>query len=80
VRLAEDVTAPAPLTFFLRASLAMGADGVPEARLTGRQGSNLLTSLARADALLEIDGPAPRVAAGTIVPALLLDGALVVAA
>lgn len=76
VRLAEAVTAPAPLTFFLRASLAPGADGMLEARLTGRQGSNLLTSMARADALLEIDGPRDQVPAGGIVPALVLDDAL----
>lgn len=76
VRLAEDIAVPAPLTFFLRASLASGADGMLEARLTGRQGSNLLTSMARADALLEIDGPSDHVPAGRIVPALLLDDAL----
>jgi molybdopterin molybdotransferase len=76
VRLAHDVSAPAALTFFLRASLTVAADGVLEASLTGRQGSNLATSMARAQALLEIDGPAERVPAGSLVPALLLDNAL----
>jgi molybdopterin molybdotransferase len=76
VRLAEDVSAPAPLSFFLRARLEVASDGVLDARLTGRQGSNLLTSMSRAQALLAIDGPAERVPAGTMVPALLLDGAL----
>jgi molybdopterin molybdotransferase len=80
VRLAESVSAPAPLTFYLRAAIHAGADGVLEARLSGRQGSNLLTSMARADALLQIDGPQASVPAGTMVPALLLDGALLAAA
>lgn len=76
VRLADDVSAPAPLTFFLRACLSVAGDGVLEARLTGRQGSNLLTSMSRAQALLRIEGPRDRVPAGHTVPALLLDGAL----
>jgi len=76
VRLAEDMAAPAPLTFYLRVCLERAADGVLEARLSGRQGSNLLTAMARADALATIDGPADRVPAGTLVPAVLLDHAL----
>ncbi len=76
VRLAEPVSAPAPLSFYLRARLNVASDGVLDARLTGSQGSNLLTSMSRAHALLAIEGPAPEVAAGTLVPAILLDGAL----
>ncbi len=76
VRLAEDVAAPAALSFYLRASLVLAADGVFEARLTGQQGSNLLTSMSRATALLVIEGPLAHVAAGTMVRALLLDHAL----
>ncbi len=80
VRLAEDVSAPTPLRHYLRATLAVTDDGVMEARSTGRQGSNLLTSMARAQALLEIDGPLERVPAGTMTRALLLDDALLVEA
>jgi len=76
VRLAEDMAAPAALTFYLRVRLERAADGMLEARLSGRQGSNLLTAMARADALVELDGPTERVAAGTLVPAILLDHAL----
>lgn len=76
VRLADDMAAPAALTFYLRVCLERAADGVLEARLSGRQGSNLLTSMARADALVEIEGPTDRVPAGTMVPAVLLDHAL----
>jgi molybdopterin molybdotransferase len=75
VRLAEEMQAGAPLTFFLRVRLAVGTDGVLEARLAGRQGSNLLTSMAHADALLRVEGPAT-LAAGTLQAALLLDHGL----
>jgi molybdopterin molybdotransferase len=79
VRVAEDMVAAAPLTFFLRVALTVGADGVLEARLAGRQGSNLLTSMARADALLRVDGPVT-LPAGTLHPVLLLDHGLLGAA
>jgi molybdopterin molybdotransferase len=80
VRLSETVSANAELTFYLRAELQVAHDGVLEARLIGGQGSNLLTSMSRANALLEIEGPVEHLAAGTMVPALLLDRALLVAA
>lgn len=80
VRLGEPVSASADLTFYLRAELQVAHDGVLEARLTGGQGSNLLTSMSRANALLEIEGPVEHLTAGTMVPALLLDRALLVAA
>ena len=54
VVLDEEVTIGAPLTHFLRAVLTTGDDGVPHARLTGPQGSGLLTSVARANALLVV--------------------------
>ncbi len=76
VRLAESVTAPAPLAYYLRATLEAAHDGVLDARLTGRQGSNLATSMARAQALLEIEGPVTELPTGTMVRAVLLDGAL----
>jgi molybdopterin molybdotransferase len=77
VRLGGDVAVPAALTYYLRAALTVAEDGALVARLSGRQGSNLLTSMARADALLEVSGPQERVPAGTTVSALLLDHALV---
>jgi molybdopterin molybdotransferase len=60
----------------LRATLEAAHDGVLDARLTGRQGSNLATSMARAQALLEIEGPVTELPTGTMVRAVLLDGAL----
>ena len=75
VVLEEDVSIGAPLTHFLRVVVTPAPDGLPRARLTGPQGSGLLTSMARADALLII--PLERygqgaVPAGTTVQALPL--------
>lgn len=77
VRVAERVTTSAALTHFLRAIVAPAADGVLEARLTGPQGSGLLTSMARANALLVVPETRQEVAAGEMARALLLgDDAL----
>jgi molybdopterin molybdotransferase len=77
VTLAESVRAAAPLTHFLRAMLAAQDDGRLAARLTGAQGSNLLTSMARADALLVVPEDVREAPPGTVLRALLLgDDAL----
>ena len=54
VTLAEEVSINAPLTHFLRAVLTPREGGAIDARLTGPQGSGLLTSMARANALLVV--------------------------
>jgi molybdopterin molybdotransferase len=54
VRAAERMSSTAKLTHFLRVTLEPAPDGVPLARLTGGQGSGILSSVARADALLVI--------------------------
>lgn len=71
VRLAEGVTISAPLTHLLRARIEHSADGMV-ARLTGPQGSGLLSSMARADALLIIPPDRTRLEAGDPVAALLI--------
>jgi molybdopterin molybdotransferase len=71
VRLLEAVTITAPLVHFLRADVRSGEDGFV-ARLTGPQGSGLLSSMARANALLVIPAERTRVEAGELVDALLL--------
>jgi molybdopterin molybdotransferase len=71
VRLAETVTIAAPLTHFLRAELSW-QDGELVARLTGPQGSGLLTSMARAGALLIVPPERARVEAGESLEALVL--------
>jgi molybdopterin molybdotransferase len=62
------------LRHFLRAVVEpAGPDGQLTARLTGPQGSGILTSMARANALLIVPEDRPAVAVGETLAALLLD-------
>ena len=77
VQLEEPVSIGAKLTHFLRAVVSAHPDGALTARLTGPQGSGILTSMARANALLIVPENRQRVDAGEILRALLLvDDAL----
>jgi molybdopterin molybdotransferase len=71
VRTREELTIAAPLTHFMRAIVEWTADG-PWATLTGPQGSGLLTSMERANALLIVPSDRPMVHAGETLRALLL--------
>ena len=71
VRLAESVTLSAALTHFLRAVVSE-ENGTLVARLTGPQGSGLLSSMARANALLVLPPEPARIEAGATVRAILL--------
>jgi molybdopterin molybdotransferase len=76
VRTLEDITLAAPLTHFFRAIIVWATDG-PVAHLTGPQGSGLLSSMARANALLIVPPERQVVRAGETLPAILLgDDAL----
>jgi molybdopterin molybdotransferase len=70
VRLAEPVTTKGPLTFFYRATLEREGNAWL-ARLTGPQGSGILTSMSEADALIRLpaDSSLPP---GTEVDAIVL--------
>jgi molybdopterin molybdotransferase len=72
VTLEEPVSIGARLTHFLRAVVTVGDDGRMTARLTGPQGSGILTSMATANALLIVPEERPRVDAGETLHALLL--------
>lgn len=72
VRLAEPVETAAGLTHFVRVVVSENA-GELTARLTGPQGSGLLTSMARADALLIVPADRTRVEAGESLRALMLN-------
>jgi molybdopterin molybdotransferase len=72
VRLAEPIRLKPRLQHFLRAVVSDGAGG-PEARLTGPQGSGILTSMILANALLIIPEGQFETPAGATVRALLLD-------
>ena len=72
VRTAEPITLGPRLQHFLRVIVTPG-EGHLSARLTGPQGSSILTSMLRANALLIVPEDRPTVPAGTELPALLLD-------
>lgn len=74
VRVGERIETPAPLTHFLRVRLQM-EDGTLTATLTGPQGSGILTSMARADALLIVPEEREAVEPGESLEAILLDDA-----
>jgi molybdopterin molybdotransferase len=65
--LEQDVRTDPLKIVFLRVSLTTGEDGVLRARLSGGQGSNMLTALAAADAFAAIPVGTADVAAGTMV-------------
>jgi molybdopterin molybdotransferase len=71
VRTRDDIVLAAPLTHFMRAIVDWDADGA-WARLTGPQGSGLLTSMALASALLVVPLDRLTVRAGETLRALLL--------
>lgn len=70
---ADDITLGPRLQHFLRVVLTREPGAEPRARLTGPQGSGILSSMARADALLIVPEDQPVVAAGTTLSALVLD-------
>jgi len=72
VTLEHPVQIGARLTHFLRAVVTPQPTGVLTARLTGPQGSGILTSMARANALLIVPEDQPSHAAGDTLSALLL--------
>jgi molybdopterin molybdotransferase len=72
VRLTERITTAAPLAHYFRGVVTVGTGGELEARLTGPQGSGLLTSMARANALLVVPEDRRVVEIGETVGALLL--------
>lgn len=72
VRVTEPISLKPKLQHFLRAIVTDGPHG-PEARLTGPQGSGILTSMARANALLVIPEGQFETPAGATVQAIRLD-------
>jgi molybdopterin molybdotransferase len=70
VILDDEVSIAAPLTHLFRVVLQQPSNGLPHARLTGPQGSGLLTSMARADALLVV--PLEQFGRGPVAPGTML--------
>jgi molybdopterin molybdotransferase len=73
VTMAEPITLGPKLRHFLRAVVTDAPDGTHSARLTGPQGSGILTSMVRANALVIVPEDRPTVAAGEPLAAMLLD-------
>jgi molybdopterin molybdotransferase len=72
VRAAEPISVKPRLQHFLRGVVSQGSEG-PEARLTGPQGSGILTSMVQANALLAIPEGQFETPAGARVQALILN-------
>ncbi len=72
VRIAEPISLKPKLQHFLRGIVTEGPNG-PEARLTGPQGSGILTSMVRANALLVIPEGQHETPTGSTVQALILN-------
>jgi molybdopterin molybdotransferase len=72
VTLAEPVRTGAPLTHFLRAIVSVDDGGALSARLTGPQGSGILTSMALANALLVVPHDRQHLDAGETLSAIPL--------
>jgi molybdopterin biosynthesis enzyme len=73
VRATEPLKVGATLQHFLRGVVSVGPDGGLEAKLTGPQGSGILTSMVAANALLIIPEGQPETLAGSTIQALVLD-------
>jgi molybdopterin molybdotransferase len=78
VEVGERLHYPPKLTHFLRAGVTF-EDGRPLARLTGPQGSGILTSMARANALLIVPAERDSVEAGEWLDAIFLNDTVHVA-
>jgi molybdopterin molybdotransferase len=72
VRAAEPISVKPKLQHFLRGIVTEGSTG-PEARLTGPQGSGILTSMILANALLIVPEGQFETPVGASVPALILN-------
>lgn len=74
VRVSDAFDTAAPLTHFVRVTLSPASDGMLDATLAGAQGSNLLRTMAVANALLVVPEPINRVESGMVLDALLIPG------
>lgn len=75
VTLAEPIDLAPPLTHFLRGIVRQDADGL-NVRLTGSQGSGILTSMVQANSLLIVPRDKRNRNAGQVVQAIMLDDSI----
>lgn len=74
-RLLDDHRGQPGLTHFARVRLGSDEAGLTTARLTGAQGSGILTSMAAADGLMVVDESRAGASAGDSFPVIVLGGA-----
>ena len=74
VRVTDAFDTLAPLTHFVRVTLSPASDGMLAATVAGPQGSNLLRTMAVANALLVVPESINRVESGMMLDALLIPG------
>jgi molybdopterin molybdotransferase len=75
VRLEETISTKGALTHFLRARLTRAQDGTWLAKLTGPQGSGMISSMAHADGLLVVPEKTDELQRGAQADVIRLDGA-----
>ena len=63
-------------TEYQRGILTHGADGVPQVRITGSQGSGILRSMSEANCMVVLHDEQGHVAEGDMVDVILFDGLL----
>jgi molybdopterin molybdotransferase len=73
-RAAEAIRKRPGRTEYQRGIVSTGADGAPQVRLTGAQGSGILSSMSEANCIVVLRHEQANVAAGQLVDVLLFDG------
>lgn len=74
VRSAQAIRKKPGRTEYQRGILGAGADGVPEVRITGQQGSGVLRSMSEANCFIVLGHEQGAVGAGDMVEVMLFDG------
>jgi molybdopterin molybdotransferase len=75
-RAAHDIRKRPGRTEYQRGIMSAGADGMPEVRLTGAQGSGMLSSMTEANCIVVLEADGPGVDAGALVQVVPFEGLL----
>ncbi|MRW92131.1 molybdenum cofactor guanylyltransferase [Duganella sp. FT80W] len=73
-RASDNIKKRAGRTEYQRGIVSRGADGAPQVRLTGAQGSGILSSMTEANCIVVLHHDQANVSAGQMVEVLLFDG------
>ena len=76
LRSSEAIRKKAGRTEYQRGLVGVGADGQLEVRVTGNQGSGVLSSMVRANGLIVLPHASGNVAAGEMVDVMVFDGVI----